>query len=145
MQTLRNMPQVFNQVCYLTNMWNRVFYWGQQIYLQNSFILLLLLLLLIIIIIITTIWRNSPTSGLGILFSGFETSCFSISSLFRALIRYIWFWATQTMLKETNQHNAQINIYYFTSLHLVSVSVDHLQGACTYRVQLKQYVLTSMI
>jgi hypothetical protein len=33
-------------------------------------------------------------------------------------------------LKETNQHNAQLNIYYFTSLHLhVSVSVDHLQGA----------------
>jgi hypothetical protein len=51
------------------------------------------------------------------------------------------------LLKETNQHNAQINIYSFTSLQLhVSVSVDHLQGACSYTVhQLKQYVLTSKI
>jgi hypothetical protein len=49
--------------------------------------------------------------------------------------------------KETNQHNAQLNIYPFTSLHLlVSVSVDHLQGACSYRAdQLKQYVLMSKI
>ena len=39
------------------------------------------------------------------------------------------------LLKETNQRNAQTNIYSFTSLHLhVSVSVDHLQGACSYRV-----------
>ena len=51
------------------------------------------------------------------------------------------------LLKETNQHNAQLNIYNFTSLQLhVSVSVDHLQSACSYRVhKLKQYVLTSKI
>jgi hypothetical protein len=49
--------------------------------------------------------------------------------------KYTW-----KLLKETNQHNSQLNTYTFTSLHLrVSVSVDHLQGACSYKVhQLKQ-------
>jgi hypothetical protein len=38
-------------------------------------------------------------------------------------------------LKETNQHNAQLNIHSCTSLHLhVSVSVDQIQGACSYRM-----------
>ena len=51
------------------------------------------------------------------------------------------------LLKKTNEHNAQLSIYSFTSLHLhVSVSVDHFQGACSNRVhQLKQHVLTSTI
>jgi hypothetical protein len=48
-----------------------------------------------------------------------------------------WQVGVHVLLKETNQYNAQINTYSFTSLNLYdSVSVDHIQGACSYRVQL---------
>ena len=44
-------------------------------------------------------------------------------------------WHGQRFVTGNNQHNTQWSIYSFTSLHLhVSVSVDHFQGACSYRV-----------
>jgi hypothetical protein len=51
-----------------------------------------------------------------------------------------------TVKRNKNQHNEQLNIYSFTSLRRhVSVSADHLQGICSYRVLfLKLYKRTGL-
>jgi hypothetical protein len=121
-----------------------------------------------------TFYRLCPRLGIAIVTSlkpkhHLFTSCYSLSDIgvqklrlsvflmfiYRSVdyVCLIYFFYTfdtvyyNILLQETNQHDAQFSIYSFTSLHVhVSVSVDHLPGACSYRVQrLKHNMLTSKI